>query len=145
MASMSDNDKSPSRYFGDSSQLTNWIIYSGGTCHMTPQVTDFIPISLEDTYKHIEVADEHHVIAKQKVQVRIKICDDNRYIFIATLHNVILAPDLCNRLFSVIMSMNSVHACLFHKGFCTVYFGAKEKILIPCHIVQKKNMHFGAK
>ena len=45
---------------------------SGATCHMTPAVSDFIPGSLEDTDKHIEVADRHHVIAKQKVQVRIK-------------------------------------------------------------------------
>ena len=34
MARMSDNDESPSRYFGDSFQLTNWILYSGATCHM---------------------------------------------------------------------------------------------------------------
>ena len=66
MAHMSDNDESPSRDFGDSSQLTNWILYSGETCHMTPQALDFIPVSLEYTDKHIEVADGHHVTAKQK-------------------------------------------------------------------------------
>ena len=38
MACMSDNDESPSIDSGDSSQLTNWILYSGATCHMTPQV-----------------------------------------------------------------------------------------------------------
>ena len=35
---MYGNDESPSRYFGDSSQLTNWILDSGATCHMTPKV-----------------------------------------------------------------------------------------------------------
>ena len=40
-------------------------------CHMTPQVSDFIPVSLEDTEKYIEVADGHHVTAKQKGQVII--------------------------------------------------------------------------
>ena len=52
--------------------------------------------------------------------------DDNRETFIVTLYNVLLAPDLCDRLFSIITLMNAGHTCLFHKGFCTVYFGAKE-------------------
>ena len=93
---------------------------------MTPEVTDFIPGSLEDTDKFIEVADGHHVTAKQKVSVRIQMFDDNGETFIATLYNVLLAPDLCDRLFSIITIMNAGHKCLFHKGFCTVYFGAKE-------------------
>ena len=29
----------------------------------------------------------------------LKMCDNNGYLFIATLHNVLLAPDLCDRLF----------------------------------------------
>ena len=66
---------------------------------MTPEVSDFIPGSLEGTDKHIEVADRHHVIAKQKVQVRIKICDDHGDPFIATLHNLLLESDLCDRIF----------------------------------------------
>ena len=49
--------------------------------------------------KHIEVADGNHVTAKQKGQVRIKMCDDHGDLFIATLHNVLLAPYLCDRLF----------------------------------------------
>ena len=53
----------------------------------------FFPGSLEDTDKFFEVADGHHVTAKQKVQVQIKMCKDNRDPLIATLHNVILAPD----------------------------------------------------
>ena len=90
---------------------------------MTPHVSDLIPGSLEDTDKHIEFADGNEVPAKQKRQVQIKICDDNRDSFIATLHKIILAPDLCDRLFSIIMLMNSGNNCLSHKRFCTVYFG----------------------
>ena len=63
---MSSNDKCPSEEFGGSSQLTNWILYSGAICNMTPEVSDFIPGSLEDTDKYNEVADIHHVTAKQK-------------------------------------------------------------------------------
>ena len=55
--------------FCDSSQLKNWILDSGATCHMTPEISDFIPGSLEDMDKHVEVADRHHVTEKQKGQV----------------------------------------------------------------------------
>ena len=106
---------------------------------MTPEVSDFIPGSLEDTDKYIGVADGHHVTAKQKGQVRIQMCDDNRNSFIATLHNVLLAPDLCDRLFSIITLMNAGHTCLFHKGFCTVYFRSKEKnaVTLPHSALRK--------
>ena len=126
MARMSDDDKRKNKDYGDSSQLTNWILDSGATCHMAQEVTDFIPGSLEDTDKSIEVADGHHVTAKQKGSVRIQMFNDNGKTFVATLYNILLAPDLCDRLFSIITLMNAGHTCLFHKGFCTVYFGAKE-------------------
>ena len=43
MERMSSDDERKSGEYGDSSQLTNWILDSGATCHMTPEVTDFIP------------------------------------------------------------------------------------------------------
>ena len=114
---------------------------------MTPEVTDFIPGSLEDTDKFIEVADRHHVRVKQKGSVRIQMCNDNSNKFIPTLYKILLAPDLGDRLFSIIMLMNAGHTCLFHNGFCTVYFGAKEDIAITLphsavrkHAFSRKNM-----
>ena len=74
---MSNDDKRKYKDYGDSSQFNNWILDSGGTCHMTPEVTEFIPGSLEDTDKFIEVADGHHVTAKQKGSVCIQMCNDN--------------------------------------------------------------------
>ena len=97
MARMSSDDKRENKDYGDSSQLTNWILDSGATCHRTPEVTDFIPESLEDTDKFVEVADGHHITAKQKGSVQIQICDDNGKTFVATLYNVLLAQDLCER------------------------------------------------
>ena len=38
---MSVVDECPSGNFGDRSQLTNWILDSGGTCYMTPEVSGF--------------------------------------------------------------------------------------------------------
>ena len=66
MEQMSGNDEFTSENFGESLQLTNQILDSGATCHVTPEVSDFIPSSFEDTDKHIEVAEGHHVTAKQK-------------------------------------------------------------------------------
>ena len=63
-----NDDKRENKDYGNSSQLTNWILDSGATCHMTPEVADFIPGSLEDTDKLIEVVDGHHVTTKKKVQ-----------------------------------------------------------------------------
>ena len=51
MARMSSDDKRESKDYGDSSQFTNWILDSRSTCHMTPEVSDFITSSLEDTEK----------------------------------------------------------------------------------------------
>ena len=120
MARMSSDDERKSVKCVYNSQLTNCILDSGATCHMTPEVSDFIPGLLEDKDKHIEVADGHYVTAKQKGQLRIKMCNNNEDTFIAAFHNVLLAPDRCNRLFSIITSMNLGHTCLLHKGFCTV-------------------------
>ena len=116
---------------------------SGATCHITPEVSDFIPGSLEDMDKHIEVMDGHHVTMKQKGQVQIKIYDNTGYPFIATLHNVLLALYLCDRLFLLIKLMNSGYNCLSHKGFFTVYFGKKDinTVTLP-HSAQRKHDFF---
>ena len=81
---------------------------------MTPEVADFVTGSLEDTDKFIEVADGHHVTAKQKGSVCIQMFNDKRETFVATLYNVLLAPDLCDRLFSIITLMKAGHTCLFY-------------------------------
>ena len=114
MARMSGNDEIYSRYFGDSSKLTNWMLDLGSACYMKPQVQDLTPVSLEDTDKYIKVAYGHHVTAKQKVQVQIKMCNDNGDPFITALHNIVLAPDLCDKLFLIITLINLGYNCLFY-------------------------------
>ena len=106
---------------------------------MTPEVTDFIPGSLEDTEKFIEVVDGHHVTAKQKGSAQIQMRDNNGKKFIVTLYNVLLAPDLCDILFSIIMLMNAGHTCLFHKEIYTIYFGeVNDNAVALLHSAQKK-------
>ena len=88
--------------------------------------------------------DWHHVTGVKKGQVWIKMCDDHGDPFIATLHNVLLTPDLCYRLFSIILLINSGHTYLCQKGFCTVYFREKYKnaIKLP-HSAQRKHAFLG--
>ena len=110
---------------------------------MTPQVSDFIPGSLEDTSEHIEVADGHHVMEKKKIQVEINMCNDNGNLFIATFHNILLATDLCDRSFLITMLMNLGQTCLFYNYFYMVYFRYKEKMRLLYHIMHNGNMPFG--
>ena len=61
---MSKIEEGPRKNYGDNSKLTKWILDSGATCHMTPDILDFIAGSLVETEKYIEVADGHLVTAK---------------------------------------------------------------------------------
>ena len=93
--------------------------------------------------KHIEVVGGHKGMAKHTGQVRIKMWDNNGNTFIAILHNVLLAPDLCGGLFSIIMLMNLVNTCLFHKGFCAVDFGENREITVTLpQSAQRKYVFF---
>ena len=84
MARMSSNNECSSVKYADSLQLTNWLLDPGATCNMTLEVSDFIPETLEDTDKYIEVADGYHLMAKQKGQVQIQMCNNNGKLFITT-------------------------------------------------------------
>ena len=68
------------------------------------------------------------------------MCDDNGKKIVATLYNVLLALDLCEKIFSLITLMNEGHTCIFHKKFCTMYFVSKEDnaVTLP-HSAQRKN------
>ena len=65
MACMYSNVDRPRRDFGNILQMTNWVLDSGATCHMTPDISDYIPGSLVETDKLIEVAYGNFVTAKQ--------------------------------------------------------------------------------
>ena len=77
MARVSSNAESIRVNDGYSSQLTNYILDSGTTCHMTPDISDFIPGSLVETYKYIEVTYGHFITSKQTGELQIKMRDNN--------------------------------------------------------------------
>ena len=140
MTGMSSNSESTRRDFGDSVQLTNWILNSGATCHMTAEISNFITGSLVETDKYIDVSDGHFVTLKQTGEVKIKMHHNNGKPFITTLYKVTFAPDLCNSLFSIITLINLGYTCLFHKGFCTVFFrNIEQNVVTMPHSEQKKH------
>ena len=94
MAHMYTNAENTIRNYGYISQLTNFILDSGATFNMTSDLSDFIPVSLVETDKYIEVADGHFLTAKQTGEVQIKMLGDNVKPFIATLYNALFSPDL---------------------------------------------------
>ena len=93
-----------------------------------------------ETDKYIEVADGHLVTAKQSGKVQIEMNDDNGKSFIATLYNILLAPDLCDIIFSIITLTNLGNTCLFGKKICTVLFSDNEQnaVILP-HSAQRKH------
>ena len=79
MARMFGNDECPSGNLGDSLHLTNWILDYGAPCHMTPEVSGFIPGSLEDT-DNTEMLEDISERSKFRTNVNrreacYKICD----------------------------------------------------------------------
>ena len=130
MERISTNAESPKRDFGDRLQLTNWVLYSGATFHMTLDISYCVTVSLVETDKHIEVAYGHFITVKQTGEAQIKMSDNNRQPLTATLYNVLLTPDLCNQLFSNILLMNSGHAYYFHQGSCMVFISDNEHKLV---------------
>ena len=76
---------------------------------MTTEISNFIPGSLAESDKYIEFARGHFVIEKQTGEVQMNLCDVNGKSLIATLYNILFAPDLCECLFNVVELMNSGH------------------------------------
>ena len=95
---------------------------------MTPEISDFILGSLVEMDKYIEVADGNFVTAKKIGEVQIKMCDNNGKPFIDTLYNILFAPDLCDRLFSIIILKNSGHTCLFYNVFARFYLAITKRV-----------------
>ena len=140
MARMSTNAESPRINCGYRSQLTYWILDAGATCHITPEISDFILGSLVETDQYIKVAVRNFLTAKKIGEVQIDIRDNNGKTFIDTLYNVLFAPDFFNWLFSIIALINSVRTFLFHKWFCTFFFSDHKQnaVTIP-HRTQRKH------
>ena len=81
---------------------------------MTTENLDFIPGSSVETDKYIKVADGYFYTEKQTGNFQIEMHDANGKHFIDMLYNVLLVPDLCYWLFSIITLKNSVLTCIFH-------------------------------
>ena len=81
---------------------------------------------------------------KQKGQVQIKMCDNDMNTFIATVKNILLAPDSCDKIFLIIMLMTSGNTCLFQKGVLHYILWSKgdNSVTLP-YIAQRKHAFLG--
>ena len=72
------------------------------------------------------------------------MCNNNGDPFIATIHNVLLAPDLCDRLFSIVTSMNLGTYLFIPQRFLNGVIWSKRKnaVTLP-HIAQRKHAFLG--
>ena len=109
--------------------------------HNTRDVGFYTGIILE-TDKYTKVADGHFFTAKQTGEFQIKMRENNGKSFIAMLYNILLSPNLCDRLFSIIMLMNLGNTWLFHKGFCTVFFSENEQNAVTLPHSAKRKLAF---
>ena len=71
--------------------------------------------------------DGSFVTAKQTGEIEIKIRNDNGKPFIDKWYNILFVPYLCDEIFFIIKLINLGHTCLFHKGFCLVFFSDNEQ------------------
>ena len=94
---------------------------------------------MAETDKYTKVADGHFFTAKQTKEVQIKMRDNNGKPFIDMLYNVLFAPYLCDRLFTIITLMNSGYTRLFYKVFCKILLinNEKNEVTLP-HIAHQK-------
>ena len=68
----------------------------------------------------------------------MKIRDDNGKTLISTFYNLLFSPDLCDKLFYIIMLMNVEHTCLFIKGFSFLSANQNNAVTLP-HSVHRKH------
>ena len=108
---------------------------------MTLNISNFIPVSLVGIDKYIEVTDGHFH-SKTNRRSSNKMRDNNGKPLIAVLYNVLLAPDLCGRLFSIITLMNSRQTFTFTKGFFAVFFGDNEQNRVTFSYSAQKKQAF---
>ena len=69
---MSSDDQRKSVKYGDILKLTNWVLDSGATCHMTSEVSDFILGTLEDTDNTLKLQTEITSRRNKKVKYKYK-------------------------------------------------------------------------
>ena len=67
MARMSSNAEITRRDFGDRLQLTNWVLDSGATCHMTSEMSYFYRAHGWKRINRLKLHIGNFIIAKQTV------------------------------------------------------------------------------
>ncbi len=116
---------------GDPHNLTNWLMDSGATAHMTPRFADLEDVE-EGLNLGVEVADGHVVHCNKRGKIRVIMTDDNGDPLHALVHDCLYVPGLSRRLFSVTTFANLGHQASIQRNAVILYFGEQQSpITIP--------------
>ena len=102
--------------------MNNRLLDYGATAHMTPHVTDFLPDSLIDTNKIVEIADGSEASCTLHGSVLLNMLDDRGEQIQGEMEGVLYIKGLTQRLFSVPTFKNQGHHVLFGSTFAQLFF-----------------------
>ena len=89
--------------------LSNWVMDSGCTCHMTPFKSDFLHHTLVHENKIVEVADGNSIPATLSGTINLHVYTAKHEKLLLTLQNVLFVPTLSRRLFSLMSLIEQGH------------------------------------
>ena len=112
--------------------INNWLIDSGASKHMTPNLNDFDCDSLEPTGKIVTIADGTELQCHRFGKVTLRMHSDFGQEFYAKLQDVLYVPGLARRLFSVPAFTKQKHSITFSSNSATLLFGpTKVPVTLP--------------
>jgi len=112
--------------------LTNWLMDSGATSHMTPRLADLEDVE-EGLNLGIEVADGHIIHCTKSGKVRISMIDDNGIPLDAFLVDTLYVPGLNRRLFSITKFASLGHAASIQRNSIRLLFGEQSAPVTITH------------
>ena len=112
--------------------LSNWLMDSGATSHMTPRLADLEDVE-EGLNLGIEVADGHIIHCTKSGKVRINMIDDNGNPLDAFLVDTLYVPGLNRRLFSITKFASLGHAASIQRNSIKLLFGSEAAPITITH------------
>ena len=118
---------------GSPSDLSNWLIDTGATAHMTPCLNDLVNVEKGPDVS-IEVADGTTVPCQGKGTGIINTNDDDGHPIRLKLPTVLYVPGLTKRLFSVYQfTKNITNSARIHRQFITLIYNSDRHITVPLY------------
>ena len=109
---------------GSCTIISNWVIDSGASAHMSPFLSDFVHGKMVSVSKIVQVADEYETPCNHKGQTHpLQMTSNNGKTVTAKMEHVLYVPTLNQHLMSVPCLTRSGHGVFFGDHYIRVYFG----------------------